>query len=252
MKKLGAVIVLLLFASSLSGQSWFEGSFDEAFAKAKQEKKMVLLDFHSKTWGPCIRLVQQVFENENYKEFFNSNFILFKATRGEQVYAELRKKFPIRGTPTVIIFDNTGKEIDRIVGYMPPAEQYVEKLKKYVKNTDAFFSGTFKMAQEKANKENKQLVLFFSSPTWGPCKLLGKQVWNNESYRDFLSSNFVIYKAMKAEGEYTALREKYPFRAHPTILFIDSNGKETDRIVGYAPPAEDFIAKLKRNIATEN
>jgi len=109
--------------------------------------------------------VQQVFENENYGEFLASNFILFKATRGDRIYDELRKKFPIRGTPTVILFDNTGKEVDRIVGYMPPAESYVEKLKSYLKESGVFFNGKFDMAMEKAEKENKRLILFFSSPT---------------------------------------------------------------------------------------
>jgi len=30
---------------------------------------------------------------------------------------------------------------------------------------------------------------------------------------------------------------------------FDKNGKEIDRIVGYGPPAEDFIAKLKNPLS---
>jgi len=47
MKKAGTMFLLLLFMSSLSAQSWFKGSFEEAFKRAKKENKMVLLDFHS-------------------------------------------------------------------------------------------------------------------------------------------------------------------------------------------------------------
>jgi hypothetical protein len=47
MKKL--LCILLLFAgTALMAQSvWFEGSFDEARAKAAEEDKMILIDFYS-------------------------------------------------------------------------------------------------------------------------------------------------------------------------------------------------------------
>lgn len=49
MKRTIAVIVLLLLASSLLAQSanWFEGSFEEAKAKAAQENKHIIVDFYS-------------------------------------------------------------------------------------------------------------------------------------------------------------------------------------------------------------
>jgi len=48
------------------------------------------------------------------------------------------------------------------------------------------------------------------------------------------------------------LREKYPIPGHPAVLFIDNTGKETDRIIGYSPPPEDFITRLKKNVISEN
>ena len=39
--------LVLVFASSAAAQSWFTGTVDEAVAKAKAEKKLVLLDFYS-------------------------------------------------------------------------------------------------------------------------------------------------------------------------------------------------------------
>jgi len=51
MKKALALSLLLLLAVAASAQSpdWFKGSLDEAFAKAKAENKLVLLDFSSYT-----------------------------------------------------------------------------------------------------------------------------------------------------------------------------------------------------------
>ncbi len=37
----------LVLASSAAAQTWFTGTVDEAVAKAKAEKKLVLLDFYS-------------------------------------------------------------------------------------------------------------------------------------------------------------------------------------------------------------
>lgn len=48
MKKVFVFCVLLLFAASfaLQGQTWLEGSLDEAQAQAKAQGKMLLVDFY--------------------------------------------------------------------------------------------------------------------------------------------------------------------------------------------------------------
>ncbi|MBN1938369.1 MAG: hypothetical protein JW843_02205 [Candidatus Aminicenantes bacterium] len=50
-KALVLTLALLLAAAAASAQTldWFKGSVDEAFAKAKAENKLVLLDFNSYT-----------------------------------------------------------------------------------------------------------------------------------------------------------------------------------------------------------
>ena len=42
-----AAAFVLAFASAAAAQNWFTGTIDEAVAKAKAEKKLVLLDFYS-------------------------------------------------------------------------------------------------------------------------------------------------------------------------------------------------------------
>jgi hypothetical protein len=49
-KRLASVLILpFILISSVTAQNWFEGTVDEAVAKAKQEGKIVLLDFFSDT-----------------------------------------------------------------------------------------------------------------------------------------------------------------------------------------------------------
>ena len=47
MKKALVVALVLVLASLASAQSWFQGSLDQAVAKAKTENKLVIIDFFS-------------------------------------------------------------------------------------------------------------------------------------------------------------------------------------------------------------
>ena len=42
-----SIALVLAMASASAAQSWFGGTVDEAVAKAKAERKLVLIDFYS-------------------------------------------------------------------------------------------------------------------------------------------------------------------------------------------------------------
>lgn len=46
-KTFGLSMALMFLATAASAQNWFKGSFDDALARAKDEKKLVLIDFYS-------------------------------------------------------------------------------------------------------------------------------------------------------------------------------------------------------------
>jgi tetratricopeptide (TPR) repeat protein len=82
-----------------------------------------------------------------------SNFILYLATRGEKSGDEIFNKFKIRATPTVMVVDSDGSEIDWLVGYGPPPDKYLESLEKTVKGIDTFKSLSGRYAKEPKNVE---------------------------------------------------------------------------------------------------
>ncbi len=47
MKKAFILLLVLAFAAAASAQTWFKGTLDQAIAKAKNESKLVLVDFYS-------------------------------------------------------------------------------------------------------------------------------------------------------------------------------------------------------------
>lgn len=107
-------------------------------------------------------LDQQFYQNKKYQEFLNSNFILFRAERGDKSGDQTFEKFNILATPTTLVIDNDGSEIDWHVGYGPPPDKYLARLEDTVKGID-----TFKSLFEKYSKEPKNVeVVFMLARKW--------------------------------------------------------------------------------------
>jgi thioredoxin-related protein len=155
MKKLAPIVGLLLLASLASAQTAkiLTGPFDEALAQAKRQNKLILLDFFSSGWGACKLLVQQFYNNPKYADFLNNNFIVYRASRGDKIGDTIYEKFNIQGTPTELFVDKDGKEVDWIVGYGPPADKFLEKIKKVLSGEETFKALSARYAKEPTNVE---------------------------------------------------------------------------------------------------
>ena len=101
-------------------------------------------------------LDQQFYQNKKFHEFLNSNFILYRASRGDKNGDQVFKRFNIRATPTTMVIDSDGSEIDWHVGYGPPADKFLAQLEKTVKGID-----TFKSLSERYGKEPKNVEVVF-------------------------------------------------------------------------------------------
>ena len=146
MKKilLGLVVLgWLVFQVAAAENEWMT-DLAKAQEKAKTEKKLVLVDFTGSDWcPPCKALHKNVFSSPEFNEFASKNLVLVEVDfprRKEQseqlkkTNRALAKKHEIDGYPTVIIFDSTGKQLDKKVGYSGAgAKEYVAELQK-IKN----------------------------------------------------------------------------------------------------------------------
>lgn len=99
-------------------------------------------------------------------------------------------------------------------------------------------------AQKAAKKEGKPLLVFFTGSDWcGPCKLLVKDFFSSDKFKDVATDNFVMYEAnfprnkdlisSSQKNDNFALKTKFNVGSFPTVLILNAKGKETGRESGF-------------------
>lgn len=112
-------------------------------------------------------------------------------------------------------------------------------------------------AQAQAKSENKIVLMDFTGSDWCPwCIKFKKEVLDTDTFQDYAAKNVVQVeldypnkKKQSAELKKANadLKEKYKIDGFPTLVVLDSDGKEIGRQVGYAEGGpKAFIAKLEQ------
>ncbi|MEW5899928.1 MAG: tetratricopeptide repeat protein [Acidobacteriota bacterium] len=79
--------------------------------------------------------------------------------------------------------------------------------------------------------------------------MLGQQFYENPKFQDFLSNNFVAFRADRDEKSGAELFKKFGIGATPTTMIIDSDGTEYDWWIGYDPPPDNFQARIEKALS---
>jgi thiol:disulfide interchange protein DsbD len=109
---------------------------DQFLEQAKDQKKLVLLDFYADWCISCKEMEVNTFANSEVNKELQK-FVLLQAdvTKNSTDNQALLKRFKLFGPPGILIFDlNSVEQKDqRVIGYMPP-QRFVERLKKALEN----------------------------------------------------------------------------------------------------------------------
>jgi protein disulfide-isomerase len=140
MKKLILAITAILVAGWVGAAelNW-ETDFDAALAKAKKENKLVFINFTGSDWcGWCKKLDAEVLSTPEFKEFAAKNLVLlyvdFPAKKElsaaqKKANEELKKKYGVRGFPTIVVLNGQGDKVYEKVGFMAGVDKWLAALK---------------------------------------------------------------------------------------------------------------------------
>lgn len=114
-----------------------------------------------------------------------------------------------------------------------------------------FETGTWDEITAKSKATGKPIFLDCYTSWCGPCKALAKNIFPLKEVGDYFNANFINAKFDMEKGEGIELKKKYNVTVFPTLLFINSEGEELNRIVGGASDATKFLYNVKKGMESQ-
>ncbi len=256
--------------------AWFKESFlefSDDIAEAAEQDKRVLLLFHQDGCPYCNLLVERNLSQKNILERVRDKFDVIAiniwgdrevVTVGGQTYTE--KEFSaalkVQFTPTLLFFDERGKAILKLNGYLPPqefltainfvADRQEQKIsyREFVRNanltsstsSDALLSQPFFQPPPHSLERQagaRPLAVFFEQIQCPNCETLHNKVLIDPQVRKYVEQFDVVQLDMWSNdpltdvhgGETTARNwaEQLDISYAPTIVLFDRNGEEVIR-----------------------
>jgi thioredoxin-related protein len=148
MKRLFLLLVFCAVCQTMRSENveWFTDA-DAAQAKAKEENKLVLLNFTGSDWCIwCKRLKRDVFDKPEFAQFARSKLVLVEVDfpqhktltdAQQQANARLDKTYGINSYPTIILLDSDGKQVARMGYAFGGASGFIAKLEKKIARAKA-------------------------------------------------------------------------------------------------------------------
>ena len=150
---------MALIGTSLAGGEGWTSDFEAAKKQATEAKKDLLIDFTGSDWcGWCIKLNDEVFKHDAFKDGVKDTFVLVeidspqdKSKLSEETQKqnkELGEKYQIEGYPTILLTDAEGRPYAS-TGYQEGGpEKYVahlNELREHKKARDEGFAAAEKL-----------------------------------------------------------------------------------------------------------
>lgn len=98
---------------------WMEQDLEGALARAKAEKKLVLVDIYAEWCAQCKELDEKTWPDAAVKQWIAANAVAIRIDTDAK-RKDLAAKLQIRSYPTVLLLDAEGKELRRILGFQKP------------------------------------------------------------------------------------------------------------------------------------
>lgn len=112
-----------------------------------------------------------------------------------------------------------------------------------------FTEDSFANVQKAAEKAGKPIFVDIYTTWCGPCKYLSNNIFPAQIVGDYMNAAFVNTKFDAEKGEGIELAKRYAVKGYPTMLILNSKGEELGRLVGSSRTPEEFVQRLKDEMA---
>jgi len=121
--------VLALSTVASAAVEWGQ-DYDTALAKAKTDKKLVMVDLYTDWCGWCKKLDKDTYSDKDVAAKVTKDFVPVKVNPEKSARnAKLAREFGTTGYPHIVFVDAQGKKVSEIDGYLPAA-QFLKQLEK--------------------------------------------------------------------------------------------------------------------------
>lgn len=100
----------------------------------------------------------------------------------------------------------------------------------------------FQQAVEKMGKENKLVLMIYSTEDCPECAYMKQKVFHDKAVEPYLTRNFVVIEKNIHKSK---LPDGYDYFGIPTMFFIDKTGNKKETLVGSKRP-QPFLGELRR------
>ena len=158
------ILFVSLFAASTAlatmpgGGDMWHTNMQQAIKEASNSGKYMLIDFTGSDWcGWCIKLDKEVFSQSEFKSYANENLVLVSLDfpRKKEVSADIKKQnahwqniYGIKGYPTIVLADPSGRPVARFGYRKGGATPYVDYVSDLISKDKQMFGAAAPGMQE--------------------------------------------------------------------------------------------------------
>lgn len=179
---------LALCATPVAAQiNFFEGSYDEALKKAREEKKDLFVDFYAVWCEPCKMMAKEVFTEPELATYFNEHFVCVQLDVEAAANKKVAARFKVEALPTLAFIGRNDKELRRAMG-MQDADALLREARIALGEELSFEQLYDKYRKNKKDFETQQQLLIEA-----PAFIMTQEGFNREKWSARIESLFPDY-----------------------------------------------------------
>ena len=128
---------------------WFEGSWNELLARARERDQVVFVDFWAEWCKPCKKMLAHTLTDERVVRELDG-ILCYSVDVDSAEGRPLTREFRVKTYPTLVFLDPDGAPRDRLMGYFAP-EDFVRELARIKRNEGTL--GALRAAVERNPKD---------------------------------------------------------------------------------------------------